>query len=273
MSEVDVEAFRDFERRGWELIAGNYTAATATTTVQSADALLDAARVQAGSTVLDVACGPGHVAARAAERGAVASGADLAAAMVDIARREHPDIEFVVAPAEQLPHGDGAFDAVVSNFGLPHFADAARTVRELRRVSRRGGRIALTTWCPPDRVPYFGLLIGAVAAHGDLQRAAAPPGPDMFALATPEPATAFMTDLGLTDVSVSEVDIVATAPADSDLVDTARSASVRMAALLNAQTPEALAAIRDHIKEQQQAFIQDGALVMHMPAVVMAGTV
>lgn len=108
MSEVDVEAFRDFERRGWELIAGNYTAATATTTVQSADALLDAARVQAGSTVLDVACGPGHVAARAAERGAVASGADLAAAMVDIARREHPDIEFVVAPAEQLPHGDGA---------------------------------------------------------------------------------------------------------------------------------------------------------------------
>jgi SAM-dependent methyltransferase len=269
---VNVTAFRDFEQQGWERIAPNYSERTASTTVQSADALLDAARVVAGSTVLDVACGPGHVAARAADRGAVASGVDIAAAMVEIARRAHPGIEFTVAPAEQLPHADGAFDAIVSNFGLPHFADPEVTVRELRRVTRRGGRVALTTWCPPSRVPYFGLLMGAVAAHGDLQRVAAPPGPDMFALATPEAATAFMTKLGLTDISIGEVDIVATASPDEDLVDTARSASVRMAALLDAQTPEALAAIRAQVSEQQQAFMKEGTLVMHMPAVVMAGT-
>ena len=114
----DAEAIRTFEHVGWERAAVGYEAAFATATRQFIPALLDAAGVGAGRSVLDVACGPGFVAAGAAERGAVARGLDFSAAMLGVARARHPGIAFDQGDAEVLPYADGEFDAVVSNFGI-----------------------------------------------------------------------------------------------------------------------------------------------------------
>ena len=86
----DPEAVRDFEHAGWQRAAASYSATFARATSGFIASLLDAARVGSGSRVLDLACGPGLVAAVARQRGAVAIGLDFSAAMIALARAEIP---------------------------------------------------------------------------------------------------------------------------------------------------------------------------------------
>jgi SAM-dependent methyltransferase len=106
-----------------------------------------------GMRVLDVACGTGGVALRAARAGAVVVGIDISADQLAKARRaaeaEGLAIRFEEGDCQELPYPDGEFDAVVSAFGAIFAADHARTAAELARVCRPGGRLALTAW-PKD---------------------------------------------------------------------------------------------------------------------------
>ena len=103
---ADADAIRAFEHAGWERAAGGYEASFATATRTFIPALLDAAGIEAGQSVLDMACGPGFVAAGAAERGAIARGLDFSAAMLGIARTRHPNIVFDQGDAEALPRSE-----------------------------------------------------------------------------------------------------------------------------------------------------------------------
>jgi SAM-dependent methyltransferase len=102
-----------------------------------------------GERVLDVACGTGVVAREAARRcgttGSVA-GLDLGAGMIAVARRLAPGVDFREGDALALPWPDAAFDAVVCQFGLMFFGDQEAAVRELARVLRPGGRVAVAVW-------------------------------------------------------------------------------------------------------------------------------
>ncbi len=69
-----------------------------------------------------------------ADTGATVTGIDLVPAMIETARAQHPDIEFVEANAEQLPFEDDAFDAVLVNFSIHHFARPDVVCTEIRRV-------------------------------------------------------------------------------------------------------------------------------------------
>ena len=140
------EAYRAFEHAGWENAAARYEAAFAGATRPYVPLLLDAAGAAPGKALLDVACGTGVCAREAAARGAVAAGIDFSAAMIETARRLHRGIAFHVGDAEALPFADRTFDAVAINFGAHHFPDPAAALREARRVTRAGGRIAFTDW-------------------------------------------------------------------------------------------------------------------------------
>ena len=128
MIVLDPQAVRAFEHAGWQQAAAHYTATFAQATRGFVDVLLDAARVGAGMRVLDLACGPGLVAAAAAERGALPVGIDFSSAMIASARGGHPGILFAGGDAEALPFTEGSFDAVVANFGI-HAASAATSPR------------------------------------------------------------------------------------------------------------------------------------------------
>src|SRR5215204_4870626 len=151
MAEDDAERLREFEREAHTRLAPNYDAFFSPVTALAAPVLLDAAAVGPGTRLLDVACGPGRVAARAAERGAIATGVDLAPGMVALARHLHPGIEFREGEVEALPFGDDAFDALVCSFGLGHFPDPERAAAECARVVEPGGRLALAWWDDPAR--------------------------------------------------------------------------------------------------------------------------
>ena len=119
-------------------------------TVPLAGRLLSAVAPKPGSTVLDVACGTGHVAIEAARAFCDVTGIDYVADLVETARRraaaEGLTIAFDEADAEALPFADESFDYVVSAIGVMFTADHDRAAAELVRVCKPGGTIGLANW-------------------------------------------------------------------------------------------------------------------------------
>jgi SAM-dependent methyltransferase len=105
---------------------------------------------RAGERILDLATGTGWTSRVVARRGAVVTGADIAvdllAAARENARAAGLPIDYQIGDAEKLPFEDGSFDAVISTCGIMFASRPQAAARELARVCRPGGRIALTTW-------------------------------------------------------------------------------------------------------------------------------
>lgn len=106
------------------------------------------AAVEAGQRVLDVGCGPGALTAelgRIAGPEAVAA-VDPAPGFVEAARERNPGVEVRHASAESLPFADGAFDAALAQLVVHFMPDPAAGLREMRRVTRAGGTVAVCVW-------------------------------------------------------------------------------------------------------------------------------
>ena len=229
----DPQAVREFEHAGWERATAHYASTFAEATRVFVGGLLDAARVGTGMRVLDLACGPGHVAAAAAERGALPVGLDFSPAMIALARAGHPDLRFEEGDAEALPFADGSFDAAVANFGVHHVAEPIRALHEANRVLRPGGRVAFTAWTAPSENTAWRLLYDAISAHGDHQAADAPPPGGSLRL--PEDLLRLLDASGFAETEAKRARgewLVATA---RDLLEGFRRGTVRTAALIDAQ--------------------------------------
>jgi ubiquinone/menaquinone biosynthesis C-methylase UbiE len=111
--------------------------------------MLEAAGVGERDTVLDVACGTGIVArgavARVGDHGRVV-GLDATEAMLTVAQRIESRVEWHVGDAVDLPFDSGSFDAVICQSGLMFFPDQVAAVREMWRMLRPGGRVAVQVW-------------------------------------------------------------------------------------------------------------------------------
>jgi SAM-dependent methyltransferase len=177
------EAFNAFEAAGWERQVQGYEEFFVPITGRLADPLLDAARVGPGTVTLDVASGPGHIAAAAARRGASVTGVDVAEGMLARAREAHPEVRFLHGDAEALPFDDASFDAVVAGFVLLHLGRPERAAAEFARVLRPGGRVALAMWDFPDRARFIGVLLEATAEVGAAPPPGMPAGPPIFRFA------------------------------------------------------------------------------------------
>src|SRR5215217_3977075 len=153
-------SFRDFEHQGWSApeVAAEYHDHFSPVTTQAIGALLDAAGVRPGMWVVDVATGPGYSAAAAAERGAEVVGIDFSSTQLALARQLYPNIEFRQGDAGGLPLPDDSVDAVLTNFGMPHFPDPDAFLREAFRVLRSGGRVAFSAWVSPQECIGFGII-------------------------------------------------------------------------------------------------------------------
>ncbi|MEV4557419.1 methyltransferase domain-containing protein [Kitasatospora sp. NPDC049285] len=138
--------FDTHERRMWAGAAQAYAGSFAALCGATAEALLDAAEVGAGTRVLDAGTGPGTVAAAALRRGAEVVAVDAEPSMVALAAANAPGAEVRHAVLPDFPFADGAFDAAVANFVVNHVEDPWAALTELRRVVRPGGRLAVTVW-------------------------------------------------------------------------------------------------------------------------------
>jgi SAM-dependent methyltransferase len=266
---ADPRAFHEFERSGWERASAHYDEAFGTLTRQTADALLDAGRVSTGTRVLDVATGPGPIAAAAAARGAHVVGLDFSCAMIAEAQRRYPAITFRDGDAEALPFDASSFDAVVMNFGLLHLARPDAAIAKAHRVLRTGGRYALTVRSAPEEAIGFGMVLRAVQEHGN-PNVALPEGPPFFRFSAPAEFKTALEIAGFTGVDVRALQLtwrLSTPDAVFDAIS-----RVRTAAILRAQTPEALDAIRAAVRRGAETYAKDGAFLIPMPAVLASGT-
>jgi SAM-dependent methyltransferase len=111
-------------------------------------ALADTAGVAPGMRVVDVGCGPGGLAAELAERVGAANVAaiDPAAQFVAACRDRIPGADVREGVAEELPWADGTFDAALSSLVIAFMRDPDRGVREMARVTRPGGTVAVCMW-------------------------------------------------------------------------------------------------------------------------------
>src|SRR5690349_19160477 len=145
-------------------------------TVPLAERLCDAVELRPGSSVLDVACGTGHVAIEAARAFCDVTGIDYVADLVETARHraaaEGLAIDFQEADAEALPFADASFDYVVSAIGVMFTADHDRAADELVRVCKPGGTIGLANWTAEG---FIGRVLKTVGTHVPPPPVALPP--------------------------------------------------------------------------------------------------
>lgn len=109
--------------------------------------------VGTGDRVLDLAAGTAASSASIASTGATVVPCDFSLGMLCVGKQRHPSLPLVAGDALRLPFADGAFDAVTISFGLRNVADVDGALRELARVTREGGRLAVLETSAPLRQP------------------------------------------------------------------------------------------------------------------------
>jgi SAM-dependent methyltransferase len=167
------------------------------------EAVLDATGVGAATTLLDVGCGGGFALLLAARRGAMVSGFDVTAPLVDIARERVPGAALTVGDLEDPQAYDGqSFDVVTAFNAVQYAADPAAVIKNMRHAAKPGGLVSILVWGPPDQCES-GVMFEQL---GPLMPSAPPAAPGAVAWSEEGQleklaAAAALTPLAVADVS------------------------------------------------------------------------
>jgi SAM-dependent methyltransferase len=204
LSTSDAERLRAFEREGHDALAASYHGFFAPVTALAIEPLLAAVHLGPGDHLLDVATGPGALAAEATKRGVRCIGVDLSPRMIELARQLYPGIEFQEADVEHLPFENQTFDAVVCSFGLGHFPRPEVAVSECIRTLKPNGRIALAWWDDPSRQRMQGIFRETLAALGVTLPPDVPQGHAVFRFSDTAEFLQLLRGAGLVQIAVEE---------------------------------------------------------------------
>ena len=277
MGESD---FQEASQQGWNASAGSWArAAEEEEAGASADAaawMLDAAHIQSGEQVLELACGAGRVGLQAASivgpDGTVLC-SDFSEAMVEavrerIARAGMTNANARVLDAQRLTLNEGeTFDLVLCRFGYMLMADPLQALKESGRVLSPDGRLVLAVWGPAESNPWISTIFNAVMAH--LSAPPPEPGtPGPFSLADTGRLQEVMERAGLVEVDFTEIKTEQTYDSPEAWWEHLREVSGPLTALLAALPEADLTAIRAAAISGVQKFVAgDGNVVV--PASVL----
>lgn len=213
-------------------------------------ALLERLAVHAGDAVLELAAGPGSLAATwsrlTGPTGRVVV-SDLSPTMVEVAQRRAAglgNVETVVLDASAIDGPDGSFDVVASRMGLMFAPDPAVALAESHRVLRAGGRFGALTWGALGDNPWLTCLGIAAMMHG-VATGGPPIGPgEIFSLGDPVRLEALASAAGLDDVRVESYAVTFRATSIDEHLDRVTSLAGPLASRLRAAAPDVLAAVR-----------------------------
>lgn len=249
-----------------------YDALIATLFAPWADDLVERLAPAVGSSVLDVACGPGTVTRRLAARigptGAVV-GADVSPAMLEIAASKPAEpgaapIRWIESPAAPLAVPTAAFDAVACQQGLQFFPDKGAALAEMRRALKPGGRAVVSCWTRVED-QLFGAVHAALGATVSEALAARYTGP--FSLRG-DVAAQHARDAGFADVRLETVTlpVVLQGGADALVATLAASGIAADVAALDDATRRALQA---DVERRVAGLARDGRLHATLTASVL----
>lgn len=228
----------------------------------------DAAEIGLGESVLDVACGTGVLACAALDRvghqGTVV-GVDPNADMLSVARRKSMSVKWREGRAESLPFPERSFDAVVSQFGFMFFDDRPAALREMMRVLRPGGRMAVAVCDAVDHSPGYAALAGLLQRLFGDRIADAFRAP--FVLGDAERLLSICAAAGIADAKVEQRKGSVRFASIKSMISTERACVWTLGGMLDdAQFAELL-------KEAEQALqphaATSGAITFDMPALIV----
>jgi len=182
-------------------------------------AMIEQAGIDSGHEVLDVAGGAGEPGLTIAEKvgpTGLVTCTDAVAEMVEAARHEAArrglaNVQFHQCTADALPFPDNSFDVTVSRLGIMFVPDPVATVREMLRVTKPGGKVALAVWHKSEINPFCYVVSNVMARHVNAPPAD-PDAPNAFRFAETGKLSRVMTEAGATEVDEREVTFNIEAP-------------------------------------------------------------
>jgi SAM-dependent methyltransferase len=225
------------------------------------DALLAAALLTRGETVLDIGCGCGATtlaAATAVGASGTVTGIDLSEPMLDVARQRvvatgRDNVSFVQGDAQIHDLDAPKFDIAISRFGTMFFADAVAAFTNIAAAVVPRGRLCLVTWQPLIANDWLTVPGAALLSYGSLPDVAGDTGPGMFAQSDPDLVRPALAAAGYGDIALRPVVVTLTLGADPGeaaeyLADTGPGRAM-LATVPDRDKPAALAAVRAAVAE------------------------
>ena len=133
-----------------------------------------------------------------------------------------------------------------------------------------GGRFGFTVWAKPDEAIGFGIVLGAIAKHGNLN-VPLPEGPPFFRFSEPDECIRSLLAAGFQSPKVVKVPQVWRLPSVNSLFEFMKDSTVRTAGLLQAQKPDVLEKIRDAMQDELTQYQKGSVVELPMPAVLASG--
>jgi SAM-dependent methyltransferase len=159
----------------------------------------------------------------------------------------------------------------VMNFGLLHLARPEAAIAEAFRVLEPGGRYAFTVWAKPDEAVGFGVVLRAMETHGRTD-VGLPDGPPFFRFSDAAECHRTLAQAGFREINVQQLPLIWNLPAADALFQAALCGGVRTSAALQAQSPEALAAIRKAVHAALERYTRNDGVALPMGVVLASAT-
>jgi SAM-dependent methyltransferase len=273
MSDPDEQ--RASQREGWEQAATGWGRRRGTFqqfAMPVSRWLIDAARLQPGHRVLELAAGPGDTGLLAAELiapGGTLICSDVAEPMLDVARARASElgvqnVEFKTIDVEWIDEPAASLDAVLCRWGYMFAVDHGAAFRETRRVLRPGGRVALAVWDEHAHNPWWTEL-GTELLEQGLVSPPEPGTPGPFALAQPGYLRALLDDAGFTGVETSPLELEWTYESFEAYWEMTRDLSRALAAALELTDDRGARALEDGMRERFARYTDEDGTV-RLPA-------
>jgi SAM-dependent methyltransferase len=279
---VDPTEFRQGQREQWNTAAHGWrkwSELIDRSASSIGERLVDLAGVETGSRVLDVAAGygePSLTAARRAGTGGSVVATDISAEMLAFGRERATsagieNIDFVESDAAGLDFPEGSFDAAVSRWGIIFEPDGEAAAARVRGFLKPNGRMAISSWGPPERVPF--LAIPMQTAMQRLQVAPPPPGtPGPLSRPTPEALAGLLQGGGFSDVTVEEDEVAFEWESADEFTTFIREIAPPISALIDPHPPDVRDETWDAITQAvRQAAADDGSVRFSNLVLMAAG--
>jgi ubiquinone/menaquinone biosynthesis C-methylase UbiE len=242
-------------------------------------ALIEQARIAPGQSVLDVAGGSGEPSLTIAEAvgpSGFVMCTDAIAEMVAVAEREAlerglKNMQFRQCTADSLPFADESFDVAVSRLGVMFFPDPVAAVREMLRVIKPKGRVALAVWGKSELNPYSYVVTNVVSRYVPAAPVA-PDAPDAFRFAEPGKLAGVLKDAGAIDVTERVVKFDMAAPlSPEEFWDMRSEISESLREKLKTLSSEDRGRLADEIQEAVREFFPDGQMRFPAQMLIVSG--
>jgi SAM-dependent methyltransferase len=224
--------------------------------------------LQPGQRVLELAAGPGDTGLMAAELvtpGGTLISSDGAEAMLYLARGRAEklgihNVEFKQFELEWIDLPTASVDAVLCRWGIMLSVDPGAAAREMRRVLRPGGHVAVAVWAPSDENPWATVPHGVLIERG-LMEPPDPTQPGMFTLAAPGALSEVLEDAGFVDVVVEEIVLERQYSDPDEFIAETHDLSGMFSRALAGASEEQRTAVRESIAERLKPFTSaDGTI-------------